>query len=211
MEKLFLRYLQKLFIQYKESLGNNTLSLEDYQLKMDFYNWIQKYQTLLEKYHFFLKKYGIIKLNSHIVEIGKGTLDSVFDKGQPITLMTPYATLFDKQVPNVINGKLNLNDKYPYIQSIYKSYGIGISNVSNFITQNPYNKKDIINQLIDIYTHQYNVCLGMFGNVSDQDLDIKMETLKKFSHLVNGKLQTERDEKIYVGMVCTNDEFKKTF
>lgn len=207
---MFNRYLNKLFCQYKNALGNKELSFQDESTKLAFLKWIKELEFKLDLYRLFLKKYGIINSKKTVLELDKGPFDTIL-KDEFMILSTQYASIFDESdTAIIINGTMNLSDKIPKVQAINSSRGIITSNISYFLTQNPYDSKKTSLKLVDIYNHKYNICLGFFGNIKDQDREKKIEDLKTFQRQVNGKYRDTVQDEVYMGLVYTNDNFKKT-
>lgn len=138
---MFNRYLNKLFWQYKNALGNKELSFNDEKTKQAFLKWIKELKFKLELYRLFLKKYTIINSKKTVLELGKGPFDTIL-KDEFMILSTQYASIFDESdTAIIINGIMNLSDKIPKVQAINSSRGIITSNISYFLTQNPYDPK----------------------------------------------------------------------
>lgn len=223
---MFDKNLKKLFIQYKTSRGINDLSFDDLSTRLDFLAWLKNMKLQIEKYRLFLKKYQIYNSFNKILEFGKSPYDTISNNAEYMLLLTQYANLFNRMKINsfgevidsknledsrtIVNGKIIFGDE-DYV--CLKNNGmrrITISSFDYFLTQNPYSKLDI-EKLKEVYSHDYDVCLGMFGKKSDCDYSKKNSLLETFEQYTNGKLRIQEDDDIYLGLVYTDNRKKRRF
>ena len=101
------------------------------------------------------------------IEINKGKYDSLGLK--LVAVVSSFGEVF-----GLSNGKLIIYDDRPLVlmgSSIFK-----VDNCDLFLTHNPYDICDIdkIKQLHDL---GLNICLGMYGRISDKDREVKVKRL----------------------------------
>ena len=112
---------------------------------------------------------------SYCVEIGKGFLDSVVVRRFSTSIASPYS--------NHITTNVNflIKDGVPYHSTKYGENKYSCVKFSSkdkiFMTQNPY-KKDELNDWHELHNSgNYDIIVGVYGNLDDKDKDSKIEQI----------------------------------
>lgn len=199
-------YNQLLTRQFLEAKGISSPVLNLDELNEEYNKWIKRNRIIGEEYTLFLKDHVLEEdiFNKYTVEVGKGINDSVFfNKG--VSIISPYlcGVLHSKErlvlldVFSVKDGKIVCYDSKgrhyslendPFLYTIWNyNYGINMDfYFNNFITQNPYNIKDIENWQQIPFDKKGNIIVGIYGSLEDKDRQYKINMLKSFRDKLQG-------------------------
>jgi len=182
-------YYNKLFETFLAKYGTKYSEEIDYILKEEFYDWISDYKKLTNEYKLYLKNYiGIDLNNPFLAELDKGYADTVIEKNA--LMISPYAyTNFLKNY----SMRLDKNNKIILLNPDKKIY----NNIDIVISHNPYTKKTI--DKIKKIALEYNIILGMYGNLYDQDKTEKINSLKiLLNEIKDGEIDyNEKDDNYF--------------
>ena len=181
-------YLTMLLEEYKRTLGFKTIDLSSKEFVEGFNDWLSKkhiqgqtYIGLLE----YMKLYDESKENA--AEVGKGKYDSVvlpYDTG----IITPYSKGIkvddtDRIIPT--NFMVKSNGEI----ILFKSHKSKVKTLSfnqfedyrgiTFMTQNPYTALNIKNWEHIPNSGNYDIIVGVYGNVRDKDKNQKLNALRE--------------------------------
>ena len=164
-------YLKCLVNQYKSSRGieDTEINLSDY--KNDFNNWLYQYKRNGEKYLSLLNILNLDINNVNTAEVNKGKYDSVV-LPYKTSIISPYMTIESRK--NINKSNFEINRGIPCYDNLN-------NDVYRFMTHNPYTNVDGTELTNWRYMHEftdYEIILGMFGNIEDADRENKIEMLK---------------------------------
>ena len=155
--------------QFNESKGYLYADIDSVSYMREFEGWMNK---LIENKNIYqdLLRYNNIEINyPTIAEVGKGLCDSI---AMPETkIISPFGDTLGDEVkdlivycgePIVLDSKKRLNEY-----------------ILKFITQNPYEQRQI-RQWPTLKNSGFDLCVGMFGDLSDKDYVKKMKCLSEF-------------------------------
>ena len=167
-------YTKYLITQYKNARGYKKINVNSDEFKKDFYLWVTKNQENGINYASLLFSLGIDFTTKKTVEMDKGNLDSVV-LPYDTTIISPYINN-NLNRKNVFDDKLIIKGNYP----MRKEFDIKFYRL---MTQNPYSDfetKDYIKwKNIHEYT-DYDIVLGVYGNLYDLDKEDKIRKLEVF-------------------------------
>lgn len=170
------QYIKFLIEQYKNARGYKKVNPNSVEFKNDFKNWLKKNKDNGINYASLLFSLGIDFTTKKSVEIDKGNLDSIV-LPYDTTIISPYIRN-DMNRQNVFDNKLVIKGYYP----MRKEFDI---NFYRLMTQNPYSDfetKDYIKwKNIHEYT-DYDIVLGVYGNLYDFDKEDKIRKLEIFKN-----------------------------
>lgn len=166
MNSNYFKNLQTQFFSAKgyTQFGDLTGSLND-----EFDIWISNMENNIKTYRKILNDLSINYNSSECVEIGKGSIDTIVKPNELIYLKTPYDLSFEN------------NKDYNFVKNESDKQ------FNSFFTHNPYIISDIA-KYRKIVKNRYGVCVGVFGNNSDEDRKRKIKEIKllKATFLIDG-------------------------
>lgn len=167
---MFNRYLLNLYKQYCDARGLVYNPLEIKYLSHDFLEWITINKLTSKEYKDYLLHLGYIESKT-IAEVSKGRYDSIASKD--MVIISPYASTL--QMPKkelfVING----------IPLIEQAGRITIPEQQVLLTHNPYDEMRIIDWSNIHNLGDYDISIGMFGSIYDEDFSKKIRMIKEIS------------------------------
>ena len=165
-----IRYIDNLYKQYCDANGIDYYSSNhDYDAK-DFIDWIYKNKERAFTYKHFLIASGYDDFDTS-AEIGKGLYDSIVCRFMDV--ISPYADTL-----GLPNSRLIVNHGVPYIKN---KNGIFIPHYSTLLTHNPFDEMSI-KSWSDIHNSgNYNISIGMYGNIHDKDYAKKRNILEQIA------------------------------
>ena len=201
-------YLEMLKKQYCDANGLkkfNDISKESLN------GFIKERQNLGEQYTKFLKYMEIDITSSDIVEVNKGQYDTIIRNYNTLAI-TPYPMNIEKE--RLYNYQFISTEKGP--QMVLNLNNEQINVIANmpvkiYMTQNPYDKKDIKGFEYLYNTDKYDILVGMYGKVYDEDKLKKLKLLQKLAEKIkdyNYKTWMLKDNSNYYFVLYTN-KFEK--
>lgn len=187
--------LSNLDKQFLESFDSSNFKIDmDYPIY--FYDWLFERDKAKD---FFINKIYLNDLNSNLknsIEFNKSYLDSISNKINNYVLTKDNKSFNEKNYIKVLDGNLKIIDNNLYIKNSDNIEVIDYP-INTIVTHNPYNYNDL-DFLCDIHNMtDYNIIIGLFGNITDKDY-IKKE--KKSLDILN-KLN---DDYIYDSSIYNN-------
>lgn len=164
-------YLFCLYYQYCKSAGKKYDKFNILN-DTDFVEWVSRLYKQTKMYGDYLSFLDINLSDETAIEINKGKYDSLGLK--LVSVVSSFGETF-----GLNNGRLIIYDDRLLVlmsSSIFK-----VDNCDLFLTHNPYDICDIdkIKQLHDL---GLNICLGMYGRISDKDRETKVKKLHSMAN-----------------------------
>lgn len=175
-------YLELLKNQFCAANGYKKFDDNSKEMLKDLEMFIKDRQSLGEKYADFLKYIGIDITTTETAEVNKCNLDSII-KPYNTMAVTPYSIDIDKN--RVFNGKFVSTEKGPIMQLKVNEENLNViagMPIKFYMTQNPYNYKEIKGFEYLYNLGNYDFILGMYGKTYDLDMQIKLKQLEKIEH-----------------------------
>ena len=197
-------YMKYLIEQYKKARGIIGIDINSSEFKDDFDKWLKKQQENGINYASFLYSIGIDIINCNTAEVNKGNFDSLVIP-YDTTIVSPYFNDVDRD--NVVNELFIINSIIPY----YNNFN---HNIFRYMTHNPYSNFDneILMNWKNMHEYtRYDIVLGMFGNLYDEDKNNKIKKLE----LLKSKLTIDYVEEYdivndsYYYVIATKPKIKK--
>lgn len=160
--------LNNLMEQYKKAKGFNNLVLN----LDDFYNWLEQYKKNAVNYASMLYSMNLIFIESNTAEVNKSINDSIV-LPYNTTIISPYIDDSYKD-NNVIKTKFEIQRGIP-------NYNNFRNDIIRYMTHNPYSSFNDIELMNWKYMHEYTgyeIVLGMFGSIYDDDREDKIKLLE---------------------------------
>ncbi len=130
---------------------------------------------------------SLVKLNSTkevVAEIGKGESDTLIT-GDSHIIITPFTKNIKREKPELlVEGALWVERSHPILIRGNKPIDISKCNIKRFITHNPYSKGNIRNWETIHNSEKYNITVGIYDSIHDQDIEEKIKLL----HYLKDKL-----------------------
>lgn len=194
------RYIFHLYRQYCNAINKECIY---YNMLNDniFLEWLirlKKNTKIYRDYIIYLE--GEINKYSTI-EFDKCKYDSI---GKDYTtIVSPFASTL-----NLANMDFIVTSDKPLVIFDTDLYDASICN--RFITHNPYFQDDT-KKIIDLHNMGTNVCLGMYGDISDNDRLTKLKILKKSIQLMEGdaEFNFERYGTSYLACIRSKRKIKR--
>lgn len=159
-------YLFCLYNQYCKSVGKKYDKFNILN-DIDFVEWVSRLYKQTKMYGDYLSFLDINLSDETAIEINKGKYDSLGLK--LVAVVSSFGETF-----GLNNGKLIIYDDRPLVlmsSSIFKA-----DNCDLFLTHNPYDICDI-EKIKQLHDTGLNICLGMYGHISDKDRETKVKSL----------------------------------
>lgn len=187
------KYLKNIIKQYKFASGEKNIDLNSELFIDELVSFIRQRKIAKEEYKEFLYYLNdYLALEKFSAEVGKGRYDTVFDD-EKILLITPYSEgiITSKKRLKIANLYVNGNtpiiiNQRGQIERIYNK------NINRFITENPYNSTEIKNW-DQLHNGGSKITLGVYGSLSDKDMDTKIKEIKKIKEKLKGTFREEYD------------------
>ncbi len=167
---MFEEYLLCLFKQYCDARGLDINNINN-MYSNDFVDWIVLNKSLLNDYMDYLNTLGLNYSVVDIVEIGHGKYDSLFQYG--VNIISTFSETIGK-----LNSRLFVDKGIPLTIG---QHGIEIPKEHIILTHNPYFESEILSWYVIHNVGVKNISIGMFGKLSDEDTERKVELLVKLS------------------------------
>ena len=184
------RYILNLYKQYCEARGLACNPMNETIKSYDFFEWIAYNQLLAKEYGDYLQCLGYGD-SRKIAEVGKGRYDSIA-KDQ-MKVISPYADTL-----GLPNSELLILGNVPLIKQEKR---IIVPEQPILLTHNPFGEMGIIDWSLVHNAGVYNISIGMFGNVHDEDRLKKVELLHEISKKMNEdhviSYDTDQDKYFY--------------
>ena len=180
------KYLKLLMKQFNQATGVKTPDIHSNTYISDFIEWIESRQKSSKEYIRLLEDMNQEKIKSPTtIEVGKGKYDSIvlpFDT----KIITPYSEdLENIKETRVITSDFMVVGGMPVSYrttpdgKLKETHHIPEKERLTFMTQNPYTPNNIKNW-DQLYTSgRCDIVIGIYGDVHDKDIDIKVKELKK--------------------------------
>lgn len=155
-------YFNCLMTQFLQANGYSNFNKFSGDLNDEFEQWLLEmeknkstYRDIIEYLHF---NYN----SSDCAEIGKGITDTVIKPGEATYVISPYIHTFNFIDYKLMDEKLLENVDYF---------------LTSYATHNPYVLSDIA-KYRRFVNNGYEICVGVFGNVSDKDKKNKIREIQ---------------------------------
>lgn len=195
-----IRYILYLYKQYCSSLGKEYNQLNIFS-DFDFIVWLELLNKQTYLYRTYLDSLDIRLGNDSTIEIGKGKYDTLGK--DTVTIVSPFAETLELQ-----NSRLIIRNEEPLVIVESSIYSAGECN--SFFTHNPFDISDIENLSL-LHNIGLNICLGVYGKISDKDRISKIKMLKKASENMNDDITLFYDTKDdnYFGCIKSDRKVKR--
>lgn len=199
-------------------LSANGLKSTDIDLNSEFFvsefaHWIKERRKIGLDYLSFIEP--LAKLNSTkevVAEIGKGESDTLIT-GDNHIIITPFTKNIKREKPELlVEGSLWVERCRPIIIRENRSVDISKCNIKRFITHNPYSKGNIRNWETLHNSEKYNITVGIYGSIHDQDIEEKIKLLHYLKDKLNDNCFYEKNVErgdIYMHVVSSNRKVLK--
>ena len=179
----------------------------------EFASWIKERRKMGLDYLSFIEP--LINLNNTkeiIAEIGKGESDSLLKDTDSI-MITPFTKHIERIKPEtLVEGSLWIERSHPLIIRGNKSTDISKCNIQRFITHNPYSKGNIRNWETLHNSEKYNITVGIYGSIFDNDIDGKIKMLNQLKEKIKDNCFYERNTDVngvYMHVISSNHKILK--
>ena len=167
---MFNRYLLNLYKQYCDARGVVCNPFDGKNLSYDFLEWITINKLMAKEYSDYLLYLGHLESKT-VAEVGKGRYDSIASK--EMAVISPYADTLE-----LPKSELFVIDGVPLIEQGGK---IVLPEQQILLTHNPYDEMRIINWSRVHNTGDYDISIGMFGSIYDEDFSKKVKLIEEIS------------------------------
>lgn len=151
----------------------------------EFAGWVKERKTIGLDYLSFI--FSSLKLSNNqelIAEVGKGKVDTLITNTNHL-MITSFTKNIKREKPeHLVEGALWVERSYLILIRVNKSIDISKCNIKRFITHNPYSKGNIRNLETLHNSEKYNIIVGIYGSIHDQDIEEKIKLL----HYLKDKL-----------------------
>lgn len=151
----------------------------------EFAGWVKERKTIGLDYLSFI--FPSLKLSNNqelIAEVGKGKVDTLITNTNHL-MITSFTKNIKREKPeHLVEGALWVERSYLILIRVNKSIDISKCNIKRFITHNPYSKGNIRNLETLHNSEKYNIIVGIYGSIHDQDIEEKIKLL----HYLKDKL-----------------------
>ena len=171
-------YMRHLIEQYKKARGIFGIDMNSIEFKIDFNNWLNQYQENGENYASLLYSLGIEFIDNKTAEVNKGSFDSVVLPYET-SIVSPYMKEINRD--NVINNGFYILRGKPEYKNFDKT-------IVRYMTHNPYSSfdnRELMNWKNMHEFTRYDIVLGMFGNLYDEDRIKKIKKLELLKKKTN--------------------------
>ena len=165
---MFNRYLLNLYKQYCDARGLIFNPIDVKNFSYDFLEWITKNKLMTKEYGDYLCYLGHLNFKT-VAEVGKGRYDSI--ASLEMAVISPYASDLSKKELFVIDG----------VPLIEKSGKIVLPQQQILVTHNPYEEMRIMNWSLIHNFGDYDISIGMFGSIYDEDFSKKIKLIENIS------------------------------
>ena len=164
------RYLLNLYKQFCDASGIICNPFGFNQYIDEFADWVAHNKKITEKYREYLLSLGYIN-GKTVSEVGKGMYDSLYLTDS--TIISLYA-----ETICLSNSELFIIGSYPLIQQ----KGIIVRpDTEILLTHNPYDEMRIMNWSRVHNMGDYDISIGMFGSIYDEDFSKKVKLIEEIS------------------------------
>lgn len=170
---MFNRYLLNLYKQYCDARGVICNPFDGKNLSYDFLEWIAINKLMAKEYSDYLLYLGYFDSKT-IAEVGKGRYDSI--ASEYMTVISPYADTL--QLPK---SELFVMGGVPLIEQAGKIISV---EQDILLTHNPYDEMRVINWSTIHNLGDYDISIGMFGSIYDEDFSKKIKLIEEISKRV---------------------------
>lgn len=167
---MFNRYLLNLYKQYCDARGVVCNPFDGKNLSYDFLEWITINKLMAKEYSDYLLYLGHFESKT-VAEVGKGRYDSI--ASEEMAIISPYADTFE-----LPKRELFVIDGVPLIEQGGK---IVLPEEQILLTHNPYDEMRIINWSRVHNLGEYDISIGMFGSIYDEDFLKKVKLIEEIS------------------------------
>lgn len=164
------RYILNLYKQYCDAIGIICEPSNMTNPSNDFIEWVAQNKMLSKKYKDYLLLLGYIDSKS-VYEIGKGKYDAISSDKSGI--ISPYGETFGQK-----NLSFFIIGNTPLIQS---GSEIIVPDIDVILTHNPFEEMHAENWFKMHNAGLYDISIGMYGSIYEEDFDKKIKFLEKLS------------------------------
>lgn len=187
-------YIYNLINQYEKAKGLEYVDLFSEKFYDEFLDWIGQRKEMGKTYANMLNYFGIDYDNSSCAEVEKTSFDYVTSKAKT-TIISPF-TINNEENSNkqILDAYFVIANKKPY--AIIENYPNDIiakidnKEINHFLIQNPYDEENIY-RWKDLPKNGYDITVGMYGNVLDEDRKKKIEILNSLKHKLTVPVKEE--------------------
>lgn len=185
-------YAKKIIEQFMRARGIKHPDFNSMEFVNDFRNWLHSYKNQIIFYTTILDcKNDELTYGKNTVEIGKGKLDTLAN-GTNTQVITKYVDGIET-LGDVIKGEFSAREfgHGPVVLTNGRLNPID-SNITRFVTHNPYSASDIRNWE-RLYYSGKDISIGVFGNLDDKDIQEKLKLMKEFrDKLICGQYEEDK-------------------
>jgi len=164
------KYLLCLYKQYCSARGIECKIENFYELSFEFTKWIAENKLLSKEYFDYLVHLGVLS-SKKVLEVDKGRYDTI-SQGT-FEVVSPFASSIGLE-----NKELLLIGGVPLISSAEK---LIIPDTDIILTHNPYFSESLTNWWKIHNAGEYDISIGIYGCVYDEDFDEKIKFIKHLS------------------------------
>ena len=163
------RYLNKLYMQYCESIGKEYNQIDISNPPSEFIQWLTLNKVVVNKYKEYLDFLGYI--NEPTAEIGKGVYDSI--AGRDMEVISPFGGTLNKTT-----AEIHISEGNVFCRALGR---ISPLEQKIILTHNPYSFQDV-----SLWSNVHNkgdhrISIGIYGKVYDKDKTQKIESLERIA------------------------------
>ena len=164
------KYLLCLYKQYCSAKGIECQIENLHELSFEFTKWIAQNKLLSKEYFDYLVHLGVLSCKK-LIEVDKGRYDSIAQ--EEFEVVSSFASSIGFE-----NKELLLIGAVPLIET---SKQIIIPDTDIILTHNPYFSESITNWWRIHNAGEYDISIGMYGSIYDEDFDEKIKLIEQLS------------------------------
>ena len=204
------QYMENLILQFSQTIGINQTDFNSGNFDEEFNFWLLERQRISEQYKQLLDDKNIDYINPNTAEISKGKHDSIVLSNGITKMITNYITEIPRDENNrIIKSDFQIIRSKPKIRN--PKNNPNFNRLNHFMIQNPYGKDQITNWDKLHNYGQYQITLGLYGKITDKDIESKIKMLKSIKNKLKDNYQEEFETKQgnYFYILSTNQPKKK--
>lgn len=194
------KYLMFLYQQYCKAKGIDIVNNKFDKIDYNFLNWITQNKLLSNQYLDYLKYLGIT-FSKSIIEVDKGRYDSIASTEMEVVSKVASSL-------GIENRELIIIGSTPIISSSKKNI---LPTTDIILTHNPYFIENLTNWNKIHNSGKYDISIGMYGSVYDEDFDEKIKYIESISKQMNDdyRIDFDTDKDNYFCTLNSNRKQKK--
>lgn len=213
------KYYMLLAMQYQMSIGISgtraCLNFNSKRFNKELLDWLKERRKIGYKYVDFLNYLGLDITTRETAEIDKGKYDSIVTS-YDTSLITPYYYGVDIKDDKVLNYVFFPDSKNPALLKIdymgkLREITSAPNYINQYITENPYRRTDIFGFEELHNGGNFNIIVGMYGHIHDNDKEKKLKQLKDLREKIidsDIKIEYDCDRDSYFALVASDRKIK---